>query len=55
MPRSFLAQQHALQLKILPRLQSLGIIAVLPAFAGFVVRERTQTRHIPFSSPQSWF
>ena len=36
MPRSFLEQQHALQLKILPRLQSLGIIAVLPAFAGFV-------------------
>lgn len=36
MPRSFLEQQHALQLRILPRLQSLGIIGVLPAFAGFV-------------------
>lgn len=38
MPRSFLEQQHALQLKILPRLQTLGIVAVLPAFAGFVPR-----------------
>ena len=36
MPRSFLGQQHALQLQILPRLQALGIIGVLPAFAGFV-------------------
>lgn len=36
MPQSFLEQQHALQLHILPRLQSLGIIGVLPAFAGFV-------------------
>eukprot|EP01052_Picozoa_sp_SAG31_P012335 SAG31_NODE_719_length_12605_cov_22.378858_13_plen_219_part_00 len=36
MPASFLEKQHALQLKILPRLQSLGIIGVLPAFAGFV-------------------
>ena len=36
MPSSFLEQQNALQLRILPRLQSLGIIGVLPAFAGFV-------------------
>lgn len=36
MPANFLVKQHALQLKILPRLQSLGIIGVLPAFAGFV-------------------
>ena len=36
MPQSFLQQQHALQLRILPRLQALGIIGVLPGFAGFV-------------------
>lgn len=36
MPATFLAKQHQLQLQILPRLHSLGIIGVLPAFAGFV-------------------
>lgn len=38
MPDSFLEQQHALQLQILPRLQSLGIIG------GKTPQSPTQTR-----------
>ena len=34
LPRSFMQQQHALQLKILAKTRPLGIIGVLPAFQG---------------------